>query len=342
MAQYFEPSTDTDANFANSVAGQTNSYFLPSVYSKKVLSFFRKSSITEAITNTDYAGEISAFGDSVRIVKEPVITVSAYTRGVTGTDEKLTDQEENLVVDQANQFRFSVDDIEQSMSHVNWKEVASSSAAYAIKDAYDTTILAAIQAGVSTSAPDHLIGADASAGTAGLGETTASVDISSTASTRVDPLDLMARMARKLDDQFIPEEGRWFAAPPSFYEELSKSASKLMSVDYNGGMGSLRNGLVSSGKLRGFEMYKTNNIAAPSTATGFVMGGHKSATATAQTIINTESFRSPDFFGDVCRGLHVFGSKVLRPEAITGAFYSQTVKSGRASVRGLSYFTLIY
>ena len=76
--QYFEPSTDTNANFANSVSGQTNSFFLTAVYSKKVLNFFRKASVAEAITNTDYAGEISAFGDSVRIIKEPVITVYQY------------------------------------------------------------------------------------------------------------------------------------------------------------------------------------------------------------------------------------------------------------------------
>ena len=76
MAQYFEPSTDTNANFANSVSGQTNSYFLPSVYSRKVLNFFRKASVIEGITNTDYAGEISAYGDSVKIIKEPVISVS--------------------------------------------------------------------------------------------------------------------------------------------------------------------------------------------------------------------------------------------------------------------------
>ena len=52
MAQFFEPSTDTDANFANSVSGQTNSFFLPKIYSKKVLNFFRKASVVEAITNT--------------------------------------------------------------------------------------------------------------------------------------------------------------------------------------------------------------------------------------------------------------------------------------------------
>ena len=99
MAQFFEPSTDTDANFANSVSGQTNSFFLPKIYSKKVLNFFRKASVVEAITNTDYAGEISAFGDSVRIIKEPVISVSDYTRGSDTTQTKLTDQEITLVVD---------------------------------------------------------------------------------------------------------------------------------------------------------------------------------------------------------------------------------------------------
>ena len=79
--QFFEPSTDTNANFGNSVAGQNNSFFLPKVYSKQVLNFFRKSSVIEAITNTDYAGEIAAFGDSVRIIKEPTITVYQYERG---------------------------------------------------------------------------------------------------------------------------------------------------------------------------------------------------------------------------------------------------------------------
>ena len=45
--QLFEQSTDTNGNFANSVSGQTNSFFMPSIYSKKVLNFFRKSSVIE-------------------------------------------------------------------------------------------------------------------------------------------------------------------------------------------------------------------------------------------------------------------------------------------------------
>jgi hypothetical protein len=325
MAQYFEPSTDTDANFANSVSGQTNSYFLPSIYSRKVLNFFRKSSVVEAITNTDYAGEISAYGDSVKIIKEPVISVSDYTRNTDTTETRLTDQEINLVVDSAKAFKFIVDDIESNMSHVNFKEVATSSAAYALRDSYDAAVIANMFSGVSTSSPDHVLGADAAAATQTMGQHQGgsnSIDLTGSDGTGTDPLDVMAFMAKLLDEQNVPEEGRWFVAPPAWYEQLSQSGSKLMSVDFNAGQGSIRNGLVSSGKLRGFDMYKSNNIAAASTASGKVLAGHISSTATAQTIISTETLRDPTSFGDIVRGLHVYGSKVLRPEALVSAFYA--------------------
>ena len=319
--QYFEPSTDTDANFANSVSGQANSYFLPAVYSKKVLNFFRKSSVVEGITNTDYAGEITAYGDTVRIIKEPEITVYQYERGQDVTATKLTDQEINLVVDTANAFKFIVDDIETSMSHVNFKEVASSSAAYALRDAYDQGVLVTMFAGVSASSPNHILGSDnATDLAAGTFDGTGNLDIGF-ASGEHDPIDVLSHMARLLDEANVPEEGRWFLANPEFYEQLVQTSSKLMSVDFNAGQGSIRNGLVSSGKLRGFDMYKTNNIAATSNAAGKCLAGHMSSTCTAQTIVNTEVIRDPDSFGDIVRGLHVYGSKVLRPEALVSAFY---------------------
>jgi hypothetical protein len=319
--QYFEPSTDTDANFANSVSGQTNSFFLPSVYSKKVLNFFRKASVVEAITNTDYAGELTAFGDSVKIVTEPSITVYQYERGADVTQTKLTDAETTLVVDTANAFKFKVDDIEANMSHVNWREVASSSAAYALKDAFDEGVIAVMFAGVSASSPNHILGSDnATDLAAGTYDGTGNLDIGFAASEH-DPLDVLSRMARLLDEQSIPEEGRWFLAGPDFYEVLASTSSKLLSVDYNAGQGSIRNGLVSSGKLRGFNMYKTNNIADTTNAAGKCIAGHMSACATAQTITSTEVIRDPDSFGDIVRGLHVYGAKVLRDDALVSAFY---------------------
>ena len=319
--QFFEPSTDTNANFGNSVTNQNNSFFLPKVYSKQVLNFFRKSSVVEAITNTDYAGEISAFGDSVRIIKEPEITVVDYTRGSDVTATKLTDAEVTLVVDTANAFKFIVDDIETNMSHVNFREAATSSAAYALRDAFDEGVIAKMFAGVSDSSPNHSMGTDSDTDlAAGTFDGTGNLDIGF-GSSEHDPIDVLSHMARLLDEQNVPEEGRWFLANPQFYEVLVQSSSKLLSVDYNAGQGSIRNGLVSSGKLRGFDMYKTNNIASPDNAAGKCLGGHISSTATAQTITNSEVLRDPDSFGDIVRGLHVYGAKVLREEALIECFY---------------------
>ena len=317
----FEQGTDTNGNFGNSVSGQTNSFFLPKVYSKQVLNFFRKSSVAEAITNTDYAGEIAAYGDSVRIIKEPEITVYQYERGADVTKTALTDQEVTLVIDTANAFKFIVDDIETNMSHVNFRDVATSSAAYALRDAFDAGVIATMFAGVSASSPNHILGSDSATDlAAGTFDGTGNLDIGFAASEH-DPIDVLSRMARLLDEQNVPEEGRWFLASPEFYEILVQSSSKLLSVDYNAGQGSIRNGLVSSGKLRGFDMYKTNNIAATSNAAGKCLAGHMSATATAQTITSTEVIRDPDSFGDIVRGLHVYGSKVLRGDAMVSAFY---------------------
>lgn len=326
MSNFQEGSSPTLSNFDTGVSGQANAFFLPEVYSKNVQMFFRKAAVADAITNTDYTGEISAFGDTVNIIKEPTISVNDYLRGGAITRTKLTDEELVLTVDQARHFAFHVDDIEKKMSHVNWVDVASKSAAYALKDDYDTNILSYISSNVSTSAPDHVIGADdATAGTL------ADLDAGATeavhigyASGNVDPIDLMARIARMLDEENVPEEGRWFLADPTFYEVLSESSSKLLSVDYNAGQGSIRNGLVSSGLLRGFKMYKSNNMPAVTNAGGMVLAGHISAVATAGTLLKTEVLRSQDFFGDIVRGLHVFGRKVLREEALVKAFWNTT------------------
>ena len=110
MAKFENGGSPTSSNFGMGVSGQTNGFFLPEVYSKKIQNFFRKASVVEAITNSDYVGEISAYGDTVNIIKEPTITTYAYTRGATVTATKLTDQELVLVVDQARAFRFVVDD----------------------------------------------------------------------------------------------------------------------------------------------------------------------------------------------------------------------------------------
>ena len=321
MAVFQNASGASNNNFNAGTSGQTNEFFVPEIFSKKIQNFFRKSSVIEAITNTDYAGEISAFGDTVNIIKEPVITVAAYTRAASTSKQFLTDQELTLVIDKANSFKFIVDDIEERLSHINFASVGASSAAYTLKDTMDSEVLSAMFSGVSTSTPDHQLGGDGT-GSAIANFTSGDPIDMGNGSSELSPLKIMARMARLLDDSQVPEEGRWFVAKPEFYEELADTDSKLMSSDFNQGDGGVRNGLVASGQIRGFSMYKSSNVPATTNATGQCLGGHISSTATAQSILNIETLRDTDTFGDIVRGLHVYGRQVLRDDAIVKAIYT--------------------
>ena len=294
----------------SSVSGNNNlpsGNFSPIIYSQKVQKFFRTASVVEAITNTDYAGEIENFGDTVNIIKEPTITVSAYSRGSVVDTQDIADDQIQLVVDQANAFAFKVDDIEERHSHVNFESIASSSGAYALKNEYDKNVIAAMVAGVSSSSPDHLLGADSGSGQdqdVGFG------------SSEVDPVDTISKHNRLLNAADVPEENRWFLAGPEFVEQLGQANSKLMS-DTTGNATPLRNGKVLSGKIMNMDVYMTNNFAASSTSNFFkVLGGHMSSTATANHIAKIEVIRHPESFSDVVRGLHVFGRKVLRDNGL--------------------------
>ena len=323
MAVFQNASGGANNNFNAGTSGQTNEFFVPEIFSKKIQNFFRKSSVIEAITNTDYAGEIAAFGDTVNIIKEPTITVAAYTRAASTTKQFLTDQELTLVIDKANSFKFIVDDIEEKLSHINFASVGASSAAYTLKDTMDAEVLSAMFAGVSTSAPDHRLGGDGNGAASTSFSSNDPLDMGN-GSSELSPLKIMARMARLLDDSQVPEEGRWFVAKPEFYEELADTDSKLMSSDFNQGDGGVRNGLVASGQIRGFSMYKSSNVPAVSgtNSTGQCLGGHISSTATAQSILNIETLRDTDTFGDIVRGLHVYGRQVLRDDALVKAVYA--------------------
>ena len=284
-----------------------NGNFSPIIFSQKVQKFFRTASVVEAITNTDYAGEIENFGDTVNIIKEPTISVSAYSRGAVVDTQDIVDDQIQLVVDQANAFSFKVDDIEERHSHVNFESIATSSGAYALKNEYDKNVIAAMVAGVSSSSPDHLLGADSGSGQ--------DQDVGF-ASGEIDPVDTISKHNRLLNAADVPEENRWFLAGPEFVEQLGQANSKLMS-DTTGNAAPLRNGKVIDGKIMNMDVYMTNNFAASSTSNFFkVLGGHMSSTATANHIAKIEVIRHPESFSDVVRGLHVFGRKVLRDNGL--------------------------
>jgi hypothetical protein len=299
-------SVGASAGYTNLPNGKWN----PSIYSQKVLKFFRRSSVAEAITNTDYAGEIENFGDTVKIIKEPTVAVSSYTRGAVVNTEDLNDTEISLTVDQGNYFAFKVDDIEERQSHVNWESLATSSGAYSLKKAYDYNVLLAISDNAATD-------------TTSLGSAGSSISTN----TGNECANYLSTFARFLDQNDVPEDNRWFVANPEFYEILRQADAKLMDASVTGeNQSALMNGAVTSRKIHGFTLYQTNVITTgtvgvaadhtfgPVATSGktIALAGHMSAVCTASHIAKTEVIRDPDSFADIVRGLHVFGRKVLR------------------------------
>ena len=288
--------------------------WVPAVYSQKVQKFFRRASVVEDITNTDYAGEIENFGDTVNIVKEPSITVNDYARGQTVNTQTLADDRLQLTVDQGSYFAFKVDDIEERQSHVNWEALATSSGAYSLKKNYDYNVLKNIYDNAATSAGNT--GTDASP-----------IDGDAADDTLANVISAAKTV---LDSNDVPEENRWFVAPPAFFKQLRKAGAKIMdqSVMADGGASSMRNGMVTDRPLFGFKLYSTNAIAVSSGAASSktfgsagsneyaFLYGHKGAVATANHIAKTELIRDPDSFSDIVRGLHVFGRKILRSDAV--------------------------
>ena len=328
-----------------------NGNFSPVIYSKQVQLAFRKASVVEAITNSDYFGEIAQMGDSVKIIKEPEITVKSYARGTTITPQDLDDEDFSLTIDKANYFAFKVDDIEEAHSHVNFQSLASDRAAYRLSDQFDQDVLGYLSGykqsaihsaadtanttvngskAVSTAGSDELLssmkldGSDFNAGTGGATATPSTAG-------EANPLQLIARMARKLDQQNVDTQGRWLVVDPVFMEILRDEDSRLQNADY-GESGGLRNGLVIN-NLHGFQVHVSNNLptfgtgpateaASNATNYGVIVGGHSSAVATAEQINKTETYRDPDSFADIVRGMHLYGRKILRPEALVNAIYN--------------------
>ena len=341
-----------------------NGNFSAVIYSKKVQLAFRKASTVEDITNSDYFGEIAAMGDSVKIIKEPEVSVQAYARGTQITAQDLDDEDFSLVVDQANYYAFKIDDIEAAHSHVNFMQMASDRAAYRLRDQYDQDVLGYLS-GFTQSAKHAsadtartTIPGTKAVATAGADELLSSMKLIKGSFTNIttssagdhsiplaprlpgatalptataSPLMVISRMGRLLDQQLVDTQGRWIVVDPVFIEMLKDEDSRLLNGDF-GGSG-LQNGLVIN-NLHGFRVYVSNNLpkigTGPGTAGsanqntnyGVMVAGHDSAVATAQQITKTESYRDPDSFADIVRGMHLYGRKILRPEGIVTAKYN--------------------
>ena len=276
--------------FGHSTGTTSEVKFIPEIFSKLLQAKFYKQSVLPAISNTDYEGEISGQGDKVTISTVPAVTIGDYAGSIT--TQELTTAKVELLIDKAKYYSFEVQDILKAQSNIDLLEGASGDAAEGMRVAVETDVLAGVVTGATT------IG-------------------SQTTITASNVLTSILSMSTALDNLNIPEEGRFIVVSPEFVSLLKQS--ELRQAYLTGDDTSpIRNGKV--GMVDRFTVYQSNMLYTPGSGadSGYthVVAGHPKAISFASQFTNTETIRMESKFGDAVRGLQVYGSKVVVPDAL--------------------------
>ncbi|AVK84443.1 P22 coat protein - protein 5 domain protein [Lysinibacillus sp. B2A1] len=273
--------------------------FIPTIWSARLLHNLQKSLVFGQIgvINRDYEGEIKAYGDTVKINGIGAVSVGDYTRNSDMTDpEELSDHTRSLVIDQSKFFNFQIDDLDKIQQNPKLMDAAMREAAYALANVSDRFIASHYVHAVNT------IGTDASP---------ADVDKTTAYEALVD-------LSTKLDESDIPVEGR-FAVLPPWYEGLLLKDDRFVASGALPADDRLINGVV--GRAAGFLLLKSNNAPTIEAGAGVeanskVIAGHNMAWTYAEQAAQVEGYRMEKRFADAVKGLHLYGAKVTRPEAL--------------------------
>jgi hypothetical protein len=301
--------------------------FIPSIWSGKLNAKFYAASTFNAISNSNWEGEISGIGDKVIINNIPTVAVSDYTVGGSLSYEVLTPDTIELVIDQGKAFSFQLNDVLKYQSKPDLMNMFSDDAAEQMKTQIDANCwFATFDQGAAAN-----MGANAGAisGAYNLGTDAAPIALASD-----NILSKILAMASVMDEQNIPDTGRWLVMTPQ--DRYILMQSPLAQAYYTGDSTSpIRNGKV--GMIDRFELYVSNllprgaadkawvsGVSDPATGAADVgaaarhcmVAGHNTALTFAAQISKTETLRNPTDFGDYVRGLSVFGRRCVKPESL--------------------------
>lgn len=269
--------------------------FIPTVWAARLLNALDKALVygQPGVVNRDYEGEIRNAGDSVKIASIGDITVGTYTKDSDMTVQTLDDADQMLSITQQRYFNFIVDSIDKAQQNVNVMDSAMREAGYKLMDLADQFI-----AGNYVYAPtDTGIGDD----------TTPLLGLASNVA-----YNMLVAQKVKLDERNIPTTGRFVIIPPFLHGALLQD-SRFVSAGTAKTDERLANGVV--GRAVGFDVLLSNNVPNTSGAKYKVIAGHPMGFSYAEQIVRVETYKPEKRFGDGVKGLHVYGGKLVRPQA---------------------------
>ncbi len=316
--------------------GLSGTGYIPEIWSGKLIEKFYASTVLAAISNTDYEGEIKGHGDKVNIRTKPTITIRAYLADAALELERPQGNRVVLNIDQGNYFNTILDDVMKVQSDISLMSMWSEDAAEQMKIVIDRAVLLGIKD--QAAAANRGLTAGAITGMLNLGVTGTPLSVVSSltgaAAGDVEILTVMLRLGQALDEQNIPETGRWIIMP-TWCATMVKRSELRQAYLSGDGVSMLRNGRL--GMVDRFTLY-TSNLLPFGTAAGLaaseflIYAGQSHALTFATQMTEMETLRSELTFGQIMRGLQVYGYKVLDGTALAQAVVVKSVTSGAQTV----------
>lgn len=261
------------------------------------------------IANTDYEGEIKEMGDKVIIRTVPSLTIRNYVKGQGLISEQPESANVELLIDQGKYFSFAANDVDKVQSDLQLIDMWSKDASEQLKIVVDTDILGSIYVDADTYNKGTAAGFRS--GSFNLGTTGSPIAL-----TKSNILEYIVDLGTVLTEQNVPEEGRWIILPAWASGMLKKSDLKDASLTGDG-KSILRNGRI--GMIDNFTIYVSNNLTAVTDGSDQcynIMAGHKTAVTFASQMTKMETIRNPNDFGDIVRGLQVYGYEVIKKQSL--------------------------
>ena len=292
------------------VAGGRPNYsgnFIPEIWSGKLIENFYDATVLAAISNTNYEGEIKRMGDTVNIRTTPEITIKTYVKGQTLSVENPDKPKIQLVIDKGEYFACIEDDVDKVQSDIALMDTWSKDASERMKIKIDQRVLTDLLPDVD--ALNKGATAGRISGNINLGTTGTPVAISKTT-----VLDYIVDMGTVLDEANCPEGERFLIIPAKMAGMIKKSDLKDASLTGDN-ISVLRNGRL--GMIDRFTLYMSHNLKVDTGGKFNLIAGHKMGFTFASQMTEMETIRSETTFGNIIRGLQVYGYKVVKPEALS-------------------------
>lgn len=277
--------------------------FIPELWNAAIKEPYEKNLVfgQPSIASSAWMGQITGVGDTVNISRLTAPTVREYTKGTAITVEEIDTTATKLHIDQGKYFAFRVHDVDKVQAAGDFQGPATRAAGIALRDGADQYLAGILKDGADAKNK--------------LGTVQVVNDDPSRARAELTAFKVLVQLANRLDRQSVPTTGRYVVVGPNTYSALLMDP-RFTKVDASGTDQGLRNGIV--GRAIGFDVLVSNN--APSTSgRELAIAGTPDAFAFASQLVETEALRDQDHFGDIVRGLNVYGAAVTRPEGIATA-----------------------